>query len=113
MKLANKSQNKEVLQELKLAKGIIEKSVGLLGKKSLPIEEGLLFERCSSIHTIGMRFSIDVAFINSRGVVLKIRLKVPPLRLVFGPVGTYYTLEASAGALSQVEKGDILQWQEL
>ena len=35
---------------------------GLLGKKELPPGEGILLRPCASVHTMFMRFAIDVVF---------------------------------------------------
>lgn len=37
---------------------------------------------CSSIHTWGMRYQLDVAFVGSSGLVLDVRRGVPPGKLV-------------------------------
>ncbi|MDO4536741.1 MAG: hypothetical protein Q4B54_01155 [Coriobacteriales bacterium] len=47
---------------------------------------------CSSIHTWGMRYYIDVALVSANGVVLKACRAVPPARLVSAP-GARYALE--------------------
>jgi uncharacterized membrane protein (UPF0127 family) len=57
----------------------------LLGLAWLPVERagsGLLIPRCASVHTFGMRFAIDVAFLDGAGRVLARRLAVPPRRLL-------------------------------
>jgi uncharacterized protein len=36
--------------------------VGLLGTQGLPERTALLIPRCDSVHTIGMRFALDVVF---------------------------------------------------
>lgn len=43
---------------------------GLLGRDR--IEGALVLEPCRSVHTIGMRFAIDVAYLDEQGYVLKI-----------------------------------------
>lgn len=43
---------------------------------------GLLIPRCSSVHTFGMRFSLDVWFLAADGTVLGMRRGVPPGRVV-------------------------------
>lgn len=43
---------------------------------------GLLIPGCRSVHTFGMRFAIDVAFLDSDGVVISRRLGVRPRRIV-------------------------------
>jgi uncharacterized membrane protein (UPF0127 family) len=43
---------------------------------------GLLIPGCRSIHTFGMRFAIDVAFLDAEGAVLSRRLELPRRRVV-------------------------------
>src|SRR5262245_7059957 len=43
---------------------------------------GLLIPGCRSIHTFGMRFPIDVAFLDADGSVISRRLRVRPRRIV-------------------------------
>lgn len=51
---------------------------GLLGKDEL--DGALLLAPCRSIHTHGMRRSIDVAFLSEEGTVLEAHRGVPPGR---------------------------------
>lgn len=57
---------------------------GLLGRNG--IEGALLLRPAGSVHTIGMRFDIDVAFLDGDGVVLRLltmrrnRIGMPVLR---------------------------------
>jgi uncharacterized membrane protein (UPF0127 family) len=44
---------------------------------------GLLIPRCSSVHTFGMRFSLDLYFLGEGGAVVSARLAVPPRRFAF------------------------------
>jgi len=44
---------------------------------------GLLIPRCASIHTFGMRFPLDVYFLDAKGAVLSIRRAVPPRRILW------------------------------
>jgi len=57
----------------------------LLGLAWLPRERagaGLLVPRCASVHTFGMRFAIDVVFLDARERPLAVHLSVPPRRLL-------------------------------
>src|SRR5258706_2896706 len=42
---------------------------------------GLLIPRCASVHTFGMRFPLDLRFLDRDGAVLAVRRGVPPCRL--------------------------------
>jgi uncharacterized protein len=44
--------------------------------------EGLLIPRCRSVHTFGMRFPLDLLFLDERGRVVEIRRDVAPRSLV-------------------------------
>lgn len=44
---------------------------------------GLLIPRCSSVHTFGMRFPLDLYFLDREGRVLSIRRRVPPRRVLW------------------------------
>jgi hypothetical protein len=62
-----------------------ERVQGWLKRDSIEPGEGLLICPCASIHTFGMRFAIDVVFLDRRGCLLKIVPNVGPSRLVWGP----------------------------
>jgi uncharacterized protein len=46
---------------------------------------GLLIPRCRSVHTFGMRFALDIAFLDSAGLVIARRRAVPPGRVLIEP----------------------------
>lgn len=57
----------------------------LLGLAHLDRERagsGLLLERCSAVHTFGMRFELDVLFLDAEGAVLRIERAVRPRRFL-------------------------------
>ncbi len=58
-----------VLSHLEVAATRRERRRGLLGRDG--IEGALLIERARSVHTIGMRFPIDVAYLDADGLVLR------------------------------------------
>jgi uncharacterized protein len=55
---------------------------GLALRRDPPDGWGLLFARCRSVHTFGMRFAIDVVFLDSHGRVVRIAPRVRPGRVV-------------------------------
>lgn len=57
----------------------------LLGLSRLDLEEagaGLLLPRCAAVHTFGMRFALDLYFLDREGRALAARRGVPPRRFV-------------------------------
>ena len=54
--------------------------LALLSRKSAG--HGLLIPRCSSVHTFGMRFELDLLFLDGGGRIIEMRRSVPPGRVV-------------------------------
>ncbi|MGA2259580.1 MAG: DUF192 domain-containing protein [Thermoguttaceae bacterium] len=96
-----------VVQRLVIADGFWSRLCGLQFRRLLPPGDGLLLVPCASIHTLWMRFAIDVAMLDRTGGVVAVRQAVRPWRLVFAPRGTHAVLEASAGTLC-LSVGDTL-----
>ena len=69
---------------------------GLLGRKRLEREEGILLRPASSIHTAFMRFPIDAVFLDGEGRVLRFAAEVKPWRAA-GCRGARAVLELSSG----------------
>jgi uncharacterized protein len=43
---------------------------------------GLLIPRCRSVHTFGMRFRLDLTFLDGSGRAVELRREVPPGRFI-------------------------------
>jgi uncharacterized membrane protein (UPF0127 family) len=56
---------------------------GLAWRRRPQAGPGLLIPRCSSVHTFGMRFELDVFFLDGDGQVLSVRRQVPPRRVLW------------------------------
>lgn len=69
---------------------------GLLGGPPLELDEALLIAPCSSIHTFGMRYPIDVVFLDRNARVVRVWPQVPAGRIRFG-WGAAAVLELRAG----------------
>ena len=57
---------------------------------------GLLIPRCSSVHTFGMRFELDVFFLDEAGRIIDAHRRVPPRRVLWCR-GASAVLEIPAG----------------
>ena len=82
---------------------------GLLGREHTA--SALLFP-CGSVHTMGMRRSIDVIYLSRDARVVRIVEALKPLRASFGPRGSFAVLEVPAGVGQSLKVGDELQWNE-
>lgn len=94
-----------------LASNWWQRARGLLGTSSCPAQ-GMLFPKCKSIHTLGMRYSIDVVYLNPINQVLSIERALKPWRLSFGPKGSSQCLELPAHTTlcDDLELGTILHF---
>ncbi|MHB1543686.1 MAG: DUF192 domain-containing protein [Gammaproteobacteria bacterium] len=90
-----------------------ERARGLLGRPPLATGEGLWIDHCGSVHTFGMRFALDVVFMESRGGILKIATTLRPFHFA-GAWGARVALELRAGEVMRLglKKGMCLTWQD-
>jgi len=54
---------------------------GLARLDALPAGQALLFERCRSVHTLGMRFALDLLWLGADGSLVRLDHGVGPRRL--------------------------------
>ncbi len=71
---------------------------GMLGRSPLP--EAMLLVPCTSVHGVGMRSDLDVAFVARDGEVLRTGV-LRPRAFLGAPRGTRAVLEAPAGAFAR------------
>jgi uncharacterized membrane protein (UPF0127 family) len=97
-----------VLASAELAVGRKERARGLLGRDGL--EGALVLDRCRWVHTVGMRFAIDVAYVDTDGTVVK-TVQMRRHRVGVPVFGARYVIEASAGAFARwgLRVGDIVE----
>jgi uncharacterized membrane protein (UPF0127 family) len=83
------------------AQRFLARALGLLGAEGLHDNEALWIRPCGSVHTIGMRFPIDVLFLDRQQRVLGIRRQLKPLRFA-ACRGAYSTIELAAGTVDSL-----------
>src|SRR5205814_2207254 len=98
----------------RIAESFVSKGVGLLGRRSLSEDRGLLIKPCTSIHTFFMFFTIDVVFLDSNEKVVKC-LTMRPFRFALGGSGAKQVLELAAGSVSRLglAAGDVLRFNPI
>jgi uncharacterized protein len=84
------------LCDFPVAVGFRSRLRGLAWRGRAAAGPGLLIPRCSSVHTFGMRFALDVYFLDRGGRVLAVRRRVLPRRVVWHR-GAAAVLEIPAG----------------
>ena len=86
------------------ARGPVRRGIGLLGRAALPAGEGLIFTPCTGLHTIGMRFPLDLVYLRceeptGRGaVVVRLRANLRPCRIALARADL--VLELPAGTIN-------------
>jgi uncharacterized membrane protein (UPF0127 family) len=103
--------NGQVLASLEVADTFAARSRGLLGR-SAP-EGAMLLRHTRGVHSVGMRFAMDVAFLDAELVVLDSVL-LKPFRTTVPRLRARSVLEAEAGAFERwgLEVGDQLEVKE-
>jgi uncharacterized protein len=84
-----------------VARTALQRMKGLLGRRALSSEEGLLLQPAGSVHTWFMRFPIDVVFLDRELRVLRVVEALDPWRMAAAR-GAKAVLELPAGAAARV-----------
>lgn len=78
------------------ARGFWARLGGLLAREPLQAHEALYLAPCNSVHTFFMRYSIDVAFLDESGRVMKLVSDLRPWRIT-GCLGAHGVIELRSG----------------
>ena len=82
---------------------------GLLGRESVGATEGLLLTPCKAVHTVGMRFPIDVIFIDRDGRAVRIVPALAPWRIAMSTrAKAVIELAVGTAAAADIQIGDML-----
>ena len=114
MIIRNTSRNTVVGGTIEVVETAAQKVKGLLGRDGLEEGHGLLFKGAGSLHTLFMRFPIDIIYTNKQGKVTKTAKAVRPYKLVAAPLRCYYAVELPVGAItaSNTQVGDYLDFDD-
>ena len=86
------------------------RKTGLLRHERLDPGEGLWITPCEGVHTVGMKFPIDVLFLDKQRKVVKIRAAMPRWRMA-ACLRAHSVLELPSGmaAATNTARGDRLE----
>lgn len=95
------------------AEGFWDRFRGLMGRRELPMGQGLHLIPCGSIHTFFMRIPIDVLFLDADGRVVRLYEALAPWRMTRPAFKTRSVVELPIGTLrgSGTEVGDLLAFE--
>ena len=112
--VTNRTRQTELASRSKLASDGATRRKGLLERMGLEKGEGLWIVPCEAVHTFGMKFAIDVVYLDRRHRVVKTRSAVRAGRISIC-LSAHSVLELPQGtiAATQTCRGDVLELEQL
>ena len=111
-RVVNRTREIVLGDQVRMAGTFLSRFVGLLGSAAIADGEALWIVPCRCVHTLGMRYPIDVAFLDGRGVVVGILERFPPNRVgrVFRNARGALELRSGVLAATGTVPGDRLEF---
>ena len=112
LRVVNTGRDRELGSRVALADGWLTRLRGMLARPAPRAGEGLLLTPCQSVHMYGMRFPLDVAFLDTDGAVVAAYRSLRPGSRSNWHRNAVHALELPAGTLegSGTAVGDVLTW---
>ncbi|MCS7315196.1 MAG: DUF192 domain-containing protein [Bryobacterales bacterium] len=113
LRIRNVTRDAVLAREAEVADTSRKRRIGLLNRECLYPGEALWITPCEAIHTIGMKFPIDVLFLSRTKKVLKLKERMPPGRIAVC-LWAHSVLELPAGTLAATGTavGDQLEFEK-
>jgi hypothetical protein len=107
--LINERTHEALATDLELAVTRRARRRGLLGRDGLDQSAAIILAPCAAVHTMFMRFAIDVLFLDRDGCAVKIVSDVAPWRIALA-ARAYAVVEMAAGSARRhgIQIGDRL-----
>ena len=99
--LWNEANGLLVARDLQIARTPWARTIGWLGRGHVAEDQALLLRQCHAIHTMFMRFCIDVVFLDDAYCILGIHSEIRPMRLALSDANATHTLELAPGHAAQ------------
>ncbi len=103
MKAITLTTHKELAAYMETARSLLDRMKGLLGKSSLQPGEALLIKPCNGIHTFGMRFAIDVVFLDRKNRVVALTENLRPNHMTSLHFRAASVIELPAGTIKATD----------
>ncbi len=97
----NRTRGTVLGSRVRTATSFLRRLKGLLGTRDLRKDEGLWIVPCSSIHSFGMRYPIDVCFLDRDGNVVGVFPDLSPNRMIRPVSRAAGALELPPGTLAE------------
>ena len=114
MRIRNRDRGTILTEKADVADTSAKRRTGLLKHTKLDTGEGLWIAPCESVHSFGMKFAIDVVYLDRKKKVRKIRKNMVPRR-ISACLTAHSVLELPVGVIdaSRTEPGDQLEFEKL
>ncbi len=110
----NLTRGRVLAERADRAESFLARLVGLLARRPLADGEGLWISPCRGVHSIGMRYPIDVLFLDGQGKVIGAIQDFPPMRLTGIFREAKGALELPQGIIRRTDTvcGDFVEFRE-
>ena len=107
----NQTRNSVLTHSAEIADTSATRRKGLLGRTGLAPGTGIWIIPCSAVHSLGMKFTIDVVYLDRKLKVLKVRPNMAPWQLSMC-LFAHSVLELPTGTIDQTRTsaGDQLEF---
>jgi uncharacterized protein len=107
----NQTRNSVLTEFAEVADTSATRRKGLLGRSGLAAGEGIWIIPCSAVHSLGMKFTIDVVYLNRALKVRKVRPGMAPWQMSMC-LFAHSVLELPSGTIdrTQTRTGDQLEF---
>lgn len=113
-RLLNRTRGTVVAERVARASSFFERLRGLLGRPALAEGSALAIAPCNSVHTLFLRFPIDVVFLDRSGTAVRALPGLRPFRATRPHLAAAQVVELPAGTLARTGTvaGDSLAFVE-
>lgn len=110
-RVVNRTKGTLLASCAEIADSVTTRLVGLLGRRSLESGGGMWIIPSNSIHTVGMRFAIDIVMLSRDTAVVGVCESVRPFSIIWPNLRAKSVLELPADTIARTrtESGDLLQ----
>ena len=101
IRVVNRTKGTILGERIDVAESSLSRMVGLLGKSSLAPATGLLIMPSQAVHSVGMRFPIDVLFLDRHWKVVHAQPSLVPYRITGVHWKARCVLELPSGSIAE------------
>lgn len=112
IRVVNRTRGTVLGDQVKLADTLLSRLRGFLFRSEPSAGEGILLSPCQAVHMMGMRYPLDVVFIDEAGTVVATHPDLRPWAWTRMHRQALHALELPAGTIlnSDTRTGDSLSW---